>query len=51
MRVSDLLLKSGGPLPDAYLNRAVLLHQRGDGTFAYDYLNLQEILAGGAARR
>ena len=45
MRVSDLLLDSGGPLPDAYLNRAVLLHQRGDGTYAYDYVSLRDIEA------
>jgi len=49
MKVSDLLLDTGGPLPDAYLNRAVLLHQRGDGTFAYDYINLREALTGNAA--
>ncbi len=46
MRVSDLLLDTGGPLPDAYLNRAVLLHQRGDGTYAYDYVNLHDVLSG-----
>ena len=46
MRVSDLLLGTGGPLPDAYLGRAVLLHQHGDGTFAYDYINLSDILSG-----
>ena len=46
MRVSDLLLDSGGPLPDAYLSRAVLLHQRGDGTYAYEYISLRDILAG-----
>lgn len=48
MRVSDLLLDTGGPLPDAYLNRAVLLHQRGDGTYVYDYVNLHEVLSGSA---
>ena len=46
MRISDLLLGSGGPLPDAYLNRAVLLHQRGDGTYAYDYVDLHGVLIG-----
>ena len=46
MRVSDLLLGSGGPLPDAYLNRAVLLHQRGDGTYAYEYVDLHGVLSG-----
>ena len=49
MRVSDLLLDSGGPLPDAYTNRAVLLHQRGDGTYAYDYVNLAAVIAGDAS--
>ena len=46
MRVSDLLLRTGGPLPDAYLNRAVLLHQRGDGSYSYDYISLSGVLAG-----
>ena len=50
MRISDLLLESGGPLPDAYLNRAVLLHQRGNGTYAYDYVNLRGVLDGDAAQ-
>ena len=50
MRVSNLLLESGGPLPDAYQNRAVLLHQRGDGTYAYDYVNLRAVLGGDAAQ-
>ena len=49
MHVSDLLLDSGGPLPDAYMNRAVLLHQRGDGTYAYQYVNLAAIAAGDAS--
>ena len=48
MRVSDLLLDAGGPLPDAYTNRAVLLHQRGDGTYAYQYVSLAAIIAGDA---
>ena len=47
LRVSDLLLQAGGTLPDAYLNRAILLHQRGDGTFAYDFVNLRAIRDGG----
>ncbi len=46
MHISDLLLRTGGPLPDAYLNRAVLLHQRGDGSYAYDYVSLSGVLAG-----
>ncbi len=49
MHVSDLLLRTGGPLPDAYLNRAVLLHQRGDGSYAYDYVSLSGVLAGNKA--
>ena len=49
MHVSDLLLDSGGPLPDAYLNRAVLLHQRGDGTYAYDYISLRDVISGDAS--
>ena len=40
MRLSDLLLLAGGPSPDAYLDRAVLLHQHGDGTYGIDYVNL-----------
>jgi len=46
MRVSDLLLQAHGPLPDAYLNRAVLLHQRGDGTYEYQYVSLRGAQAG-----
>ncbi len=45
-RVADLLLRSGGPAPDAYLERAELLHQRGDGTFAYEQINLAAAIAG-----
>jgi protein involved in polysaccharide export with SLBB domain len=46
MHVSDLLLKAGGPLLDAYMQRAVLQHQNGDGTFSYDYISLAAIKAG-----
>ena len=46
MHISDLLLRTGGPLPDAYLNRAVLLHQHGDGSYTYDYVSISAILAG-----
>ena len=42
VHVSDLLMQAGGPSPEAYWDRAVLLHQRGDGTFAYDTINLNE---------
>lgn len=46
MRLSDLLRRAGGPTPDAYLNRAIVLHQRGDGSFAYDYPNLFSAIKG-----
>ena len=42
--VSDLLLRSGGPAPDAYLERAELLHQRGDGTFEYEQINIAQAI-------
>lgn len=45
-RVSDLLRMAGGPKPDAYMGRAVLLHQHGDGTFGYDYVNLTAAMQG-----
>lgn len=41
LRVRDLLLLAGGPTPDAVFERAVLLRQRPDGTFRYEYLNLK----------
>ena len=44
-RVSDLLLRSGGPAPDAYLERAELLHQRGDGSFVYEQINIAQAIA------
>ena len=46
MRVRDLLLLTGGPRPDAYLDRAVLLHRHGDGTYAYDFIRLADALKG-----
>jgi protein involved in polysaccharide export with SLBB domain len=42
MRVMDLLIQAGGTLPEAYETRAVLLHQRPDGTYEYDFINLSE---------
>ena len=39
MHASDLLRMAGGPLPEAYLSRVVLLHQRPDGSFSYDYVD------------
>jgi len=40
MRVRDLLMLAGGTLPEAYTDQAYLLHQRGDGSFGYDFVNL-----------
>lgn len=40
MRVKDLLLQAGGTLPEAYLERAFLLHQNPDGSFTYEYPNI-----------
>jgi len=37
MRVKDLLLQAGGTRPEAYTERAVLLHQHPDGSFTYEY--------------
>jgi polysaccharide export outer membrane protein len=44
MRVKDLLLQAGGTLPEAYSEQAVLLHQRGDGSYAYEYVSLNQAL-------
>ncbi|MCS6777253.1 MAG: SLBB domain-containing protein [Chloroherpetonaceae bacterium] len=46
MRVMDLLRQVGGPAPDAYLDRAVLLHQHGDGTYRYEYFSIADAQAG-----
>ena len=46
MHASDLLRMAGGPLPEAYLTRVVLLHQRADGSFGYDYLDANAWAAG-----
>jgi protein involved in polysaccharide export with SLBB domain len=48
MRVSDLLLQAGGPTPDAFLDRAMLLHQNGDGSYALEYVKLADVLGGNA---
>jgi protein involved in polysaccharide export with SLBB domain len=42
MRVKDLLIQAGGTLPQAYELRSVLMHQRPDGTFEYEFINLSE---------
>lgn len=44
MRLSDLLRMAGGPTPDAFLGRAVLLHRQGDGAFRYDFVSLNDLL-------
>lgn len=46
MRVMDVLRQVGGPAPDAHLDKAVLLHQRGDGTFSYAYFSISEAQKG-----
>ena len=46
LHVRDLLLMAGGPTPEASLNQAVLLHQRGDGTYAYKFVRLAAALQG-----
>ena len=46
MTVRDLLLAAGGTLPEAYLGRSALLHQHSDGTFAYDYVNIDQLMGG-----
>ncbi len=46
MRVSDLLLKIGGPMPEAWLPRAVLQHQDGDGRYRMEYVNLYAVSHG-----
>lgn len=50
MHVHDLLLMAGGPTPDAYLQRAVLLHQNGDGTYAYEFFPIDAALSGDASQ-
>ncbi len=44
MRVLDLLMMAGGVTPDAFLERAVLLHQHGDGTYGMEYVNLNSAM-------
>jgi protein involved in polysaccharide export with SLBB domain len=46
MRVRDLLLVAGGPTREAYLDRAYLLHQRPDTTFAYEQINVSAAMKG-----
>jgi len=46
MRVSDLLILAGGVTPDAYTRRAILLHQHPDGSYTYDYVNINAAMTG-----
>ena len=46
LHLSDLLRLAGGPTPEAFLDRAVLLHQNGNGTYDYQFLNLHNLLIG-----
>lgn len=41
MKLSDLLIKAGGPMPDA--QQIVVEHQHGDGTFAYEYATVADV--------
>ncbi|HEV2474120.1 MAG TPA: SLBB domain-containing protein, partial [Chthonomonadales bacterium] len=47
-RLSDLLMEVGGPTNNANLERAVLLHCRGDGSYEYEYPRLVGIHPGSA---
>lgn len=47
MYVKDILMQAGGTLPEAYLNRAALLHQHPDGSFTYEDVNIAEALKDG----
>lgn len=46
MRVSDALRMAGGPLPDAYLDRAVLMHHHEDGPPTMEFVSISGIVAG-----
>ena len=41
---------AGGPTPDAFLGHAVLMHQRGDGSYRYDFVRLGDALKGEAGQ-
>jgi polysaccharide export outer membrane protein len=49
LHVRDLLLMAGGPTPDAYMHRAALLHQHGDGTYSYEYVDIARAMEGTAS--
>ncbi|MGO8673108.1 MAG: SLBB domain-containing protein [Capsulimonadaceae bacterium] len=44
LRVKDLLLQAGGTMPEAYTPHAALLHQRPDGSYAYEFIDLDEAM-------
>lgn len=48
MRVSDILLKAGGALPNA--ERIEIIHQHGDGTFGLDPVLIADVAHGDKAR-
>lgn len=50
MHVSDALRMAGGPLPDAYLDRAVLMHQHEDGPPSMEFVNLRAIMNGDSSK-
>ncbi len=50
MKISDLVLLAGGPTPDAKLDKAILLHAHGDGSYGMDYVNLAGVTGKDASR-
>ena len=49
MHVSDALRMAGGPLPDAFLDRAVLMHQHEAAPPTMEFVNIGAILSGNGA--
>ena len=50
MHVSDALRMAGGPLPDAYLERAVLMHQHEDGPPTMEFVDIGAIINGDTSK-
>ena len=50
MHVSDALRMAGGPMPDAYLERAVLIHQHEDGPPTMEFVNIGAIINGDSSK-
>jgi protein involved in polysaccharide export with SLBB domain len=44
MRVKDLLMLAGGTVPEAYTDQAYVLHQKPDGGYSYEFVNLAAAL-------